>query len=236
VMYLGLGSLTTFIFYQWTQRCTAGATTFASVVALFIIIVSLSVVTSLILRLARSPEGIQQLYNKQSTSARRWSSLYCTLKETKINFLVLYLLAALIRRAIVGFGQNSGLAQNILLIIFESAMCIVLFKYKPYYSEGYNRLSYGLAGVNVISQCLSVPFNNVINLTPESAWALAIVHIVLHSLVVFALAVLTVIKLGWGVLWYRSKHIAFQSKKPRPKFWGRKTASSEVVSVSEKEG
>lgn len=180
-MSLGLGSLTTFIFYQWTQRCVAGSTGFASAFALLVVIGSLCVVTFLIMRLARTPEGLQQLYSKQSTSARRWSSLYSTLKDTKINFLVLSLSAALIRRAIVGFVQKSGLAQNILLIIFESAMCIgecldsliffcaneehkVLFKYKPYYSEGYNRLNYALAGVNVFSHLLILPFNNVIHL------------------------------------------------------------------------
>jgi hypothetical protein len=123
-MFLGLGSLTTFIFYQWTVRCTSGGTIFASLVALCLILGSLGTVSFLILRLSRTPEGLEQLFNEESTYARRWSSLYNTFKETKINFLAWNLSAAFVRRVIIGFGQHSGLAQNILLLLFELGVCI----------------------------------------------------------------------------------------------------------------
>jgi hypothetical protein len=123
-MALGLGSLTTFIFYQWTVGCTSGATIFASLVALCLIIGSLGIVSFLILRLSRTPEGLEQLFDKESTYARRWSSLYNTFKESKLNFLAWNLSAALVRRIIIGFGQHSGLAQNILLLLFELVVSI----------------------------------------------------------------------------------------------------------------
>jgi hypothetical protein len=123
-MNLGFGSLITFVFYQWTQQCAAGATVFASVTALFFILGSLAFVTFLILRTAKRPGGIEQLFTIESTYARRWGSLYSTLKETQLSFVLVLLAAAFIRRIIIGFGQKSGLAQNILLILLELAMFI----------------------------------------------------------------------------------------------------------------
>ena len=40
-----------------------------------------------------------------------------------------------------------------------------LYKYKPYYSEGYNRLIYLIAGMNVINYLLILPFNYEIQLS-----------------------------------------------------------------------
>jgi hypothetical protein len=50
--------------------------------------------------------------------------LYNTFKESKLNFLAWNLSAALVRRIIIGFGQHSGLAQNILLLLFELVVSI----------------------------------------------------------------------------------------------------------------
>jgi len=39
------------------------------------------------------------------------------------------------------------------------------------------------------------------------------VLLVINAIVALVLVVLTVIKFGWRILWYRKKHIAFQRKE-----------------------
>jgi hypothetical protein len=120
-MNLGLGPLTTFAFFQWTQKCISSASAFISAAAFLMCFGSLGLVTFLILRLAFRPGGLQQLFSKQSTYGRRWGSLYNVLHESKVSFLIALVLAAFIRSAIVGFG-HSGASQVATLIVLESAM------------------------------------------------------------------------------------------------------------------
>jgi hypothetical protein len=123
-MAVALGSLATFAFYQWMQPCTSWLTIFLSVGILVFILSTLGTASFLILRISQTPDGIQRLYSKDHTYARRWGSMYNMLNERQLYFAAILWIVALIRSAIVGFGQGSGLAQVIALIIVELNLCI----------------------------------------------------------------------------------------------------------------
>jgi hypothetical protein len=123
-MVVVLGALATFAFYQWTQPCTSWLTFFLSVGILVFILSTLGAASFLILRISRSPDGIQRLYSKDHTYGRRWGSMYNMLNEGQLYFAAILWIVALIRSAITGFGQSSGLAQVIALIIVELTLCI----------------------------------------------------------------------------------------------------------------
>jgi hypothetical protein len=142
--------------------------------------ISLAFVSFFILRLASRPGGLEQLFTAKSTYGRRWGSLYDVLHENKLNFIVLNNVASLVCNAIIGFGHRSGKAQVGTLIVLELSMCIgkwppwlrmyhtfdekslskfkALYRYRPYYSQGYNRVHYMLAATKTISQVLHIPF------------------------------------------------------------------------------
>src|SRR6516164_1300508 len=105
-MNLGLGPLTIFAFFQWTQRCVSSATAFISAIAFIIAVGSLSFVSFFIYRLASRPGGLEQLFSTNSPYNRRWGALYNMFHKNKIQFIIPNILAPLIRNAIVGFGRS----------------------------------------------------------------------------------------------------------------------------------
>jgi hypothetical protein len=123
-MLVTLGTLATFSFYQWMQPCTSALTFFLSVSVVAFILAMLSTASFIILHISRRQDGVQRLYSKDHTYARRWGSMYDTLKEGQLYFAPVLWIVVLIRSAIIGFGQGSGLAQVIALIALD--FCISL--------------------------------------------------------------------------------------------------------------
>jgi hypothetical protein len=122
-MTLALGTLTTFTFYQLTQKCLSAVTIFACASALVLTIGPIAFVIFFITRLASKPDGIQHLFTKGSTYARRWGSLYDVLDHNRLLFMIPLLAVVVMRSAVVGFGQRSGMAQTIAIIAIELITC-----------------------------------------------------------------------------------------------------------------
>jgi hypothetical protein len=123
-MTLALGTLATFSFYQWTRKCTSAVTAFVSATALMIVISTLGGVCFFILRIARGPDGLVALFNKDGTYGRRWGTLYNTLHEGSLYFVGPLLIIVLVRSAVTGFGQGYGLAQVCILIVLDIVVCV----------------------------------------------------------------------------------------------------------------
>jgi hypothetical protein len=123
-MSLGLGPLTIFPSFQWTQSCKSSVTAFISALAFLVLFISLAFVSIFILRLASRPGGLEQLFTAKSTYGRSWGSLYDVLHEDKLQFIILNNLASLVRNAIIGLCHGSGGSQVGTLIVLELSMCI----------------------------------------------------------------------------------------------------------------
>ena len=120
---LALGTLTTFAFYQWTQRCVSPLAFFLSSSVLALVLLTLSGTSFFLLRTAKTPDGTQKLFSSDHSYIHRWGSLYDKLSEVKIHFVVVLWVVVVIRSAIVGFGQNNGLVQVVCLIVVDSLLC-----------------------------------------------------------------------------------------------------------------
>jgi hypothetical protein len=121
---LALGTLATFAFYQWTQACTSSLMFFLSASALFLALMMLGGASFVILFISKKPGGLEQLFSKDHSYARRWGSMYNTLNEGQLYFAVALWVNVLIRSAITAFGQSNGMAQVIALMILEFLVCI----------------------------------------------------------------------------------------------------------------
>jgi hypothetical protein len=121
---LALGTLATFAFYQWTQACTSKLTFFLSASVLFLALLMLAGASFLILFISKKQGGLEQLFSKDHSYARRWGSMYNTLNEGKLYFAVALWMNVLIRSAITAFGQSNGIAQVIAFIILEFIVCV----------------------------------------------------------------------------------------------------------------
>jgi Transient receptor potential (TRP) ion channel len=182
-MTVALGTLTTFTFYQLTLSCTSSITTFLCAAALILTIGFLTAAVIMIYCTAIRPDGITHLFTKGSPYARRWGSLYDVLSEKRLPFMIPLLALVVMRSAVVGFGQHNGLAQVITILALEVITCVgerrlmslrcfflaytaleALFKFHPYHSTGYNRVSYMLAGTKAFSNLLLLFFADKLNI------------------------------------------------------------------------
>jgi hypothetical protein len=123
-MHVALGSLTTFAFNLWIQKCNPAGILVASAFALFIIMITLSGVSTFILEISRTPDGLKKLFNADSTYGCRWGTLYNTLREGRLSFVPFLLVVVVVRSAITSFGQGHGLLQLCAMIVVDLIVCI----------------------------------------------------------------------------------------------------------------
>jgi len=121
-MNLAIGSLATFGFWQWTLSPNSAARSILSAAAFIIVILTLSTVVFLIVKLSHRPGGMQQLFNAKSSYGRRWGTLYDTLHENSVIYVIPLTGVVILRSAIIGFGQKSGLVQSGALIFLETVI------------------------------------------------------------------------------------------------------------------
>lgn len=80
----------------------------------------LGVISLLIVKKSLTRDGQKALFLRNDKYAHRWGTLYDTLAENRVFFVIPFLLLVIIRSAVVAFGQSSGLGQTIALIVVES--------------------------------------------------------------------------------------------------------------------
>jgi hypothetical protein len=122
-MFVALGSVTVFGLYQLTQQCISPATAFITASALILTTVTLGFVLFFIIRLARRPGGVEQLYADDKPYACKWGALYLMLKPDSVAFAALVTALVIMRGAAIGLGQKNGLAQAAAVIALEVIMC-----------------------------------------------------------------------------------------------------------------
>jgi len=208
-----MGSLATFGFWQWSRFGNSALRSSLSAMAFVAGFLTLASVTVTVYWISRKPGGLTLLYNSQHPYARRWGVVYDTFKEASIGFIIPFSFITLARSVIVGFGQENGLAQIVAICALEMVAFILIFVSQPYYSRGYNRVNWMIKMFSVIAGILTIPFAQEVGLTDNQANSLAILLIAMHSLLGFILIVLTILKLGWGLLWFKKRNPAFYRQK-----------------------
>jgi hypothetical protein len=89
-----------YVFQQWTQHCATGLAFFLSASALAVVLLNLGVVCFLILHISNHPGGIARLFSSKTSYGRRWGTLYDSLNENRL-FFVVPLLFVILARSIV---------------------------------------------------------------------------------------------------------------------------------------
>ena len=133
-----------FAFYQWTLK-DSWASILLSV--LFLIAVLACVLPPVFLvirsylpsRLSRWPR------DDDSEPGPGCLPLTASLRQERYYFLIPLLLAVLVKALVIGFGQNHGLVQTILLLIVEFFLLLTILVLRPHRTKGGDILSAFLA-------------------------------------------------------------------------------------------
>jgi hypothetical protein len=130
-----LGSVSTFAFYQFAEPCSSTSLVAFASVELALIILTLLIVSILIVKTANAygPEALFPLSEPDDSKYfRKWGSLYATLKPAQYWVFIPDYIFILVKSAIVGVGQGSGIAQVCVLTVVELATLLALLVKRPY--------------------------------------------------------------------------------------------------------
>jgi len=110
-----LGSVSTFAFFQFAERCGPASLAIA-IVQFILILLTLLVVSMLITSVARQENGLDALFSKDvegSKYSHRWGSLYMKLKRKMYWFFIPEYGWVLLRSAVVAFGQVCAFVKSL---------------------------------------------------------------------------------------------------------------------------
>jgi hypothetical protein len=100
----------------------------------------------------------------------KWGFLYVQFRATMYYFIVPILLYTLIKGLFIAFGQGSGTAQAIGLVIIEAALLITISIMRPYMDKKTNAFNISIAAVNFFNVLLLLFFTGIFNIPVSVAY------------------------------------------------------------------
>jgi hypothetical protein len=180
-----LGSVSTFAFYQFVEPCSSTSLVAFASVELALIILTLLIVSILIVKTANAygPEALFPLSESdESKYFRKWGSLYATLKPAQYWVFIPDYIFILVKSAIVGVGQGSGISQVCGLTVVELATLLALLMKRPYGTTAGNIFHVFSACKRVFASASLIIFWNGFNVPTDTKRSIGVVLIVVESL------------------------------------------------------
>jgi len=188
IILIGLPQMTILCFWELLHQDSAGEEALA-VITILTMIVMLAWACGKVWRLAKRSIAMHKnpayiLYS-DPVCLHKWGFLYVQFKATAYWFIMPWLVFTLAIGLFVAFGQSSGTAQAIGLLILNAAFLIGLSILRPYMDKKTNAFNISIAAVNFISSIFLLFFTNIFGLPVSSdrnhTYARAITDIVAGS-------------------------------------------------------
>jgi hypothetical protein len=150
-----------FCLWELTQRDSAGAVVLA-VFFFFSIMGILGWASFKVIRLAQHSVMMHKnpayiLYSNPA-ALNRWGFLYVQFKASAYYFIVPLLAYFLIKAVFIAFGQKSGLAQAIALVIIELAYLIGVCRLRPWMDKRTNIFNISICSINFLNAIFLLVF------------------------------------------------------------------------------
>ncbi|KAL0933821.1 calcium-related spray protein [Colletotrichum truncatum] len=133
----------------------------------------------------------------------KWGFLYVQYRATAYYYVIPFIIYTFIKAAVIAFGQGTGVAQAIALIIIESAALIAVSVLKPFMDKSTNSFNIAIAAINFVNSIFLLIFTNVFG-TP--GLVIGVVGVVLFVVnVVFSLVLLLMVLISSVLVFWRTK-------------------------------
>lgn len=164
IVLIGFPQMVVLCFWEFT-RDDSGAEIVLAVFTILTMMGILGWAASKVIRLARRSIAMHKnpayiLYS-DPVSLNKWGFLYVQFKATAYFFVVPVLIYILIKGMIIAFGQPSGVAQAIGLLIVEAVWLITISIMTPYMDKKTNAFNISICVINFISAIFLLIFSNV---------------------------------------------------------------------------
>ena len=158
--------MTVLCLWELTQRDSAAEV----VLALFFFVsmtVSLGWAALKVFRIARRSVDMHKnpayiLYS-DPTALNKWGFLYVQFRATAYYFIIPTLLYILLKGIFVAFGQGSGVAQAVGLVIIEAIFLIGVSILRPWMDKKTNTVNISIAAINFLNVIFLLVFTSVFN-------------------------------------------------------------------------
>ncbi|KAG9249040.1 hypothetical protein BJ878DRAFT_451279 [Calycina marina] len=97
------------------------------------------------------------------TSLNKWGFLYVQFRATAYYFILPTLVYIVVKGMFIAFGQNSGTAQAIALVLIEAAALIGASVLRPWMDKSTNTFNISICAVNFLNAIFLLVFTDVFN-------------------------------------------------------------------------
>ncbi len=97
------------------------------------------------------------------TALNKWGFLYVQFRATAYYFIMPVLVYILLKGIFVAFGQGSGIAQAVGLVIIEAGFLIGVSILRPWMDKKTNAFNIAIAAVNFLNTIFLLVFTQVFN-------------------------------------------------------------------------
>ncbi|KAF3806875.1 Flavin carrier protein 2 [Colletotrichum gloeosporioides] len=133
----------------------------------------------------------------------KWGFLYVQYRASAYYFIIPFIAYIFIKAAVIAFGQASGVAQAVALIVIEAGALIAVSVLKPFMDKSTNSFNISIAAINFINSIFMLVFTNVFG-TP--GLVIGVVGVILFVVnVVFSLVLLLMVLISSILVFWRVK-------------------------------
>ncbi|KAL8746654.1 MAG: hypothetical protein Q9190_001343 [Brigantiaea leucoxantha] len=194
--------MTVLCLWELTQRDSAAEV----VLALFFFVsmtVSLGWAALKVFRIARRSVDMHKnpayiLYS-DPTALNKWGFLYVQFRATAYYFIIPTLLYILLKGIFVAFGQGSGVAQAVGLVIIEAIFLIGVSILRPWMDKKTNTVNISIAAINFLNVIFLLVFTSVFNQPGIVTGVMGVIFFVVNAVFAIVLVVLVLISTGYAI-------------------------------------
>ncbi|KAL8993633.1 MAG: hypothetical protein Q9169_006197 [Polycauliona sp. 2 TL-2023] len=133
------------------------------------------------------------------TALNKWGFLYVQFRATAYYFIMPVLLYILLKGIFVAFGQGSGIAQAVGLLLIEAIFLIGVSILRPWMDKKTNAFNIAIAAVNFFNTIFLLFFTQVFNQPGIVTGVMGVVFFGINAVFAIVLICLVLVSTGWAL-------------------------------------
>jgi hypothetical protein len=204
VALIGFPQMTILCLWEFTQNDSPALVVLA-VFFLIGLLFTLGWGASKVIRIARRSVAMHRnpayILFSDPQALNRWGFLYIQFRASAYYFIVPMLVYILIKSMFIAFGQRSGIAQAVGLIVIEAAALIGASVLRPWMDKSTNSFNIAICAVNFLNAIFLLIFTNVFGAPALVVGVVGVVLFVLNA--AFSLILLLMVIISTSVTLFR---------------------------------
>jgi hypothetical protein len=203
VTLIGFPQMTILCLWEFTQNDSPAIVVLA-VFFLLGMIFTLAWGASKVIRIARRSVAMHRnpayILFSDPQALNRWGFLYIQFRASAYYFIVPVLIYTLIKSMFIAFGQRSGIAQAVGLIIVEAIALVGASVLRPWMDKSTNSFNIAICAINFINAIFLLIFTNVFGAPGLVVGVIGVVLFILNAAFALILLLMVIISTIFALL------------------------------------